>query len=116
MSKDSKERPEIAPEKQPIVHIYILYENGSPLFAGESNQPLDEAWADLQKGMALDDECEYELRSLTDCPTEDLERIKLIMEIKGALFNFQQIAMAVRAGKMGLHMATQMPVPPGRQH
>lgn len=105
-------RHSLPPTKIPLTRVYVFYMRGAPLFAFESQDDEDKALQLLKEGLELPVTCAYELREAVTVPTADLERLKLMMELKTAMFAVSQIAEAVRAGKAGLFLARPGDLPP----
>jgi hypothetical protein len=102
MGRDGKV---LAFEPAPLVRLYAFYMDGAPLFGFETTDDERAALATVSDGLKLPPGHRYEVQEAVTMPTADLERLKLMIELKTALFNVGQIAEALRAAKSGIALA-----------
>lgn len=92
-------------ERHKLVRLYVFMQDGAPLFAFESDKPPDEALADVNAGFDLPKGPTFTIAEAVTMPTADLERLRLMLDLKTQVFNIAQIAEAVRAARSGIAIA-----------
>lgn len=100
------------PDKPKLSIVFVLFMDGAPLWATESNKSTADVLATLKAGFQLPAGHTFDVKPASACSVADLERVRLMMELKGQLFSLQQIELAVRAGKSNLVLAGAGDVPP----
>lgn len=100
--------PDIAPpaEKPKLSVMYIIYMDDAPLLVTESWDDEDTVLEQFEAGIQLPEGRKFDIMEVYDAPENDLQRIKLIMELRTGLFSMQQIALALRAGKSNILIPT----------
>lgn len=95
----------VAVERQKFVMMLLVYLDEHPLMLIEGTDGADAARAVVVNGLdfgAPDDADRVRVVPAHAAPIGDLEKVKVLMNLKGALFNLAQLAEAIRMGRSGL--------------
>lgn len=109
MNDDKREI--IAPDRTKLALMYIVYLDGKAIFITETDDTPEGLLQSLLDGIEFPKKSGVTVKAAHLAPLSDLELCKLLMNLKGAIFNINQIAQAIRAGRSGLHIAAAGDVP-----